>query len=117
MIIGTEQKNAESVFRKWNMRRGRNFDTLNEGDKIQYCVCPQTYKWRNGAGINVDCCPQTLVEYEGTVIAKTAHHITLEIIPQEGQIMGYDKPKPYKVSINRIDVGVTDIIRKIAQND
>ena len=116
MIIGVDEETVIWNYRKWNKRRGRNYQTLNEGDKVIYCYCPLNPR-KTGSGSNVDACPQILVEYDGVIIQKTPHHITLEIVPRDGQIIGYDKPKPYKISISRSDVGVTDIIRKIAQNE
>lgn len=114
MNVGADEETRMYNYNKWSRLRGRNYHLLKAGDKILYCLCPiKTSEW----GMRVDRTPQPLVEYTGEVIQKTPYHITLEIAPREGQISNYGKSKPYKFSISRSDVGVTNIIRKIAQND
>lgn len=104
-------------YHKWATRRGRNFNTFKEGDKITFCRCPKAQKGSLPKSA-VDVVPQPLIEYEGVVVQITEHHITVDIRPREGQICGFsNKVQSYKVSLSRLDVGVTDLIKKEECND
>lgn len=101
----------------WNRRRIRNYGAFSEGDKVVYCRCPRPKSETAAMPMsNVDAVPLTLIEYVGRVIQKTPFHITLEITPREGQIAGYSKPIPYKVSLAKADVGDTELLRRIEKD-
>ena len=103
----------ERNYKKWSGRRQRNYNEFNEGDKVIYCSCPlPSDAITNIPRSNVDRVPAQLVEYEGHVIQKTPYHLTMEILPIEGQIAYFSKPKPYKISIQSVDVGVTELLRR-----
>ena len=100
----------------WNRRRIRNYGAFSDGDRIVYCRCPRPMSAAAAMPqSSVDSVPLALVEYDGRVVQKTPFHITIEITPREGQIAGYSKPIPYKVSLSRADVGDTELLRKVEE--
>jgi hypothetical protein len=106
----------EKNYSKWNRRRIRNYGAFSDGDKIIYCRCPRPSNEAAAMPMsNVDAVPLALIEYDGRVIQKTPFHITIEITPREGQIAGYSKPIPYKVSIARADIGDTELLSKVEE--
>lgn len=103
-------------YKKWSKRRIRNYSDFKPGDAIIYCNCPlPSGNVKCNPTSNVDVVPASLIEYEGKVIQKTPYTITIEILPREGQIAGYSKPIPYKVSLQNVDVGVIDLLRRVSE--
>lgn len=104
-------------YNKWSARRKRNLD-FKKGDEILFCRCPRLTKGETPRSA-VDVVPQPLIEYEGDVVQVTDYHITVNIKPREGQIGGFGgEIKPYKVSLSKSEIGVTDlIVKKEAEYD